>query len=151
MSFLQNCNYAAWNHQTDSGAMSVLPKLQLGSFPGWAPLPAKANSQRGEGSSPQYAHRRYLSRQLPETRVMKPSAAKPVWYDHERFAGPINNTTTLSSTVIADYCLVSAFTGEAFFLEIDIEALWHRSFIRKILRLLLILFSTLHWLLWNWK
>ncbi|KAI6673219.1 hypothetical protein NL676_001125 [Syzygium grande] len=43
-----NYSYAVWNHQPDSEAMSALPELQLGSFPGWGPLPARANNQRDE-------------------------------------------------------------------------------------------------------
>ncbi|XP_030466780.2 uncharacterized protein LOC115685806 [Syzygium oleosum] len=30
-----NYSYSVWNHQPDSGAMSALPELQLGSFPRW--------------------------------------------------------------------------------------------------------------------
>ncbi|KAL3715187.1 hypothetical protein ACJRO7_006996 [Eucalyptus globulus] len=72
---------------------------------------------------------------------------KPIRYDRERFAGPITNATTPSSAVIADYCLLSAFAGKAFFLKFDLEALQGGSFTVKMLRSLLIHFGTLHRLL----
>ncbi|XP_030466854.2 uncharacterized protein LOC115685856 [Syzygium oleosum] len=46
-----NYNNAVWNQLPGSGAKSALPEIQHGGFPGWAPLPAEANNQRGEGSS----------------------------------------------------------------------------------------------------
>ncbi|XP_039160125.1 uncharacterized protein LOC104427316 [Eucalyptus grandis] len=49
-------NNSARNHQPDSGAISALPEHLHGGFPGWAPLPAKANNQHGGGSSQNYAY-----------------------------------------------------------------------------------------------
>ncbi|KAF8007825.1 hypothetical protein BT93_K1725 [Corymbia citriodora subsp. variegata] len=64
-----NYNNTAWNHQPDSGAMSALPECQHGGFPRWAPLPAKANNQHGEGSS-LHAYRVSSSLHLPETSII---------------------------------------------------------------------------------